>query len=76
MSITSEEIKEMDIVEFLEEGLGLNLLEYQKQWLRIWAVTPKDAVLVTGRFGTAYWVPKIPKEAYINDSSNSGGKMC
>lgn len=50
--------EEMDIVKYAEEVLGLELLDYQKDMLRLYSKIPKDHVIVMGRYGRAYLVPK------------------
>ena len=48
----------MDILEFIERVLGIELLEYQKVMLREMEKLPRDAQLVAGRRGFILLVPK------------------
>lgn len=41
----------MDIVEFAEKIMGLDLLVYQKKLLRLYSKLPKDSKIVMGRRG-------------------------
>ena len=56
-----ENIKEMDIVEFVEKILNTKLFDYQRMYLRAAWTMPRDVVLITGRDGKAYFIPK-PEE--------------
>ena len=52
----------MDIVEFAERVLGIELLECQKEILRGVEKLPRDTKLVMGRRGLIIMVPKTEGE--------------
>ena len=53
--------RKIDIVEFTEKLLGIELLEYQKNMLRKMAELPKDSKIVMDRRGRWVVVP-VKKE--------------
>lgn len=48
----------MDIVEYAEKVCDVKLLESQKILLRKMSSLPKDSMIVYGRYGRIYIVPK------------------
>lgn len=52
----------MDIVDFAEKIIGINLLECQKELLRSFEKVPRDRMIINSRRGYMIVVPRKEKE--------------
>lgn len=52
-----ERRKDMDVVEYVEKVMGLDLLDYQKQLLTKFASIPRDARVINTRLGFTLVIP-------------------